>query len=36
LELSPHKLVDNILKDEEKILELLRGVKNLIYKEIPK
>jgi len=29
-------LFDNILKDEEKTLELLREVKDLIKKEIPK
>jgi len=29
-------LIDNIVKDEEKTLELLREVKELIKKEIPK
>jgi len=36
LDLAPHELIDNILKDEEKTLELLREVKELIKKEIPK
>jgi len=36
LDLSPHELIENILKDEEKTLELLREVKELIRKEIPK
>ena len=36
IELSPHELIDTILKDEEKTLELLRDVKELIQKEIPK
>ena len=35
LDLAPHELIDNILKDEEKTLELLREVKELIKKEIP-
>jgi len=34
--LDPHELIDNILKNEEKTLELLREVKDLIKKEIPK
>jgi len=36
LDLAPHELIDNILKDEEKTLGLLREVKELIKKEIPK
>ena len=36
IELSPHELIDTILNDEEKTLELLRDVKELIQKEIPK
>jgi len=36
LDLAPHELIDNIVKDEEKTLELLREVKELIKKEIPK
>ena len=36
IDLAPHELIDNILKDEEKTLQLLREVKNLIKKEIPK
>jgi len=36
IDLAPHELIDNILKDEEKTLELLREVKDLIKKEIPK
>jgi len=35
-DLAPHELIENILKDEEKTLELLREVKELIRKEIPK
>lgn len=35
LNLAPHELIDNILEDEEKTLELLREVKELIKKEIP-
>jgi type I restriction enzyme M protein len=35
LELAPHELIENILKDEEKTLELLREVKELIKREIP-
>jgi len=34
--LSPHELIDSILKDEEKTVKLLREVKDLIKKEIPK
>lgn len=34
--LSPHELIDQILKDEKKTLELLQEVKDLINKEIPK
>ena len=36
LDLTPHELIDNILKDEERTLELLREVKKLIKKEVPK
>jgi len=36
IDLAPHELIDNILNDEEKTLELLREVKELIKKEIPK
>lgn len=36
LNLSPHELIDTILKDEEKTLQLLKEVKELIRKEIPK
>jgi len=36
IDLSPHELIDTILKDEEKTLQLLREVKELIKKEIPK
>ncbi len=36
LNLSPHELIDQILKDEKKTLELLQEVKDLIDKEIPK
>ena len=36
IDLAPHELIDNILKDEEKTLQLLRQVKDLIKKEIPK
>jgi type I restriction enzyme M protein len=36
LDLSPHELIDQILKDEKKTLELLQEVKDLIDKEIPK
>jgi len=36
IELDPHKLIENILKDEEKTLQLLNEVKDLIKKEIPK
>ena len=36
LDLSPHELIDTILKDEETTLQLLREVKELIQKEIPK
>ncbi len=35
INLAPHELIENILKDEEKTLELLREVKELIRKEIP-
>ncbi len=36
IDLAPHELIDNILKDEEKTLSLLREVKELINQEIPK
>lgn len=36
LNLSPHELIDTILRDEEKTLQLLKEVKELIQKEIPK
>jgi len=36
LDLSPHELIDTILKDEEKTLQLLKEVKELIQKETPK
>lgn len=36
LDLSPHELIDQIMKDEKKTLELLQEVKDLIDKEIPK
>jgi len=36
LNMAPHELIDNILKNEEKTLKLLREVKDLIQKEIPK
>ena len=36
IDLAPHELIDNILKDEEKTLQLLQEVKDLIRKEIPK
>ena len=36
VDLAPHELIDNILKDEEKTMKLLREVKELIRKEIPK
>ena len=36
IDLAPHELIDNILKDEEKTLKLLQEVKDLIRKEIPK
>jgi len=36
MDMAPHELIENILKDEEKTLELLRKVKELIQKEIPK
>lgn len=36
LDLSPHELINTILKDEEKTLQLLKEVKELIQKEIPK
>jgi type I restriction enzyme M protein len=35
VELSPHKIIDSILEDEEKMMKLLREVKDLIKKEIP-
>jgi len=36
LDISPHELIDTILKDEEKTMKLLQEVKELIDKEIPK
>jgi len=36
LDLAPHEIIDSILKDELKSLELLQEVKDLIKKEIPK
>jgi len=36
LDLTPHELIDQIMKDEKKTLELLQEVKDLIDKEIPK
>jgi type I restriction enzyme M protein len=36
LNLSPHELIDTILKDEENTLQILKEVKELINKEIPK
>ena len=36
ISLSPHELIDSILKDEEKTMKLLREIKDLIKKEIPK
>ena len=36
IDLSPHELIDDIIKDEEKTIKLLREVQDLIKKEIPK
>ena len=36
IDLSPHELIDSILKDEEKMMKLLQDVQDLIKKEIPK
>jgi len=36
IEISPHELIDTMLKDEEKTIKLLNEVKALIDKEIPK
>ena len=36
INLSPHELIDSILKDEEKTMKLLQDVQDLIKKEIPK
>lgn len=36
LNLSPHELINTILKDEEQTFQLLREVKELIEREIPK
>ena len=36
MDLSPHELIDSILQDQEKMTKLLRGVQDLIKKEIPK
>ena len=35
-DLSPHEVIDTILKDEEKTLQLLKEIRELIHKEIPK
>ena len=36
IDLSPHELIDHVLKDEENTLKLLRELQELIKKEIPK
>ena len=36
IDLAPHELIDNIIADEEKTMKLLKEVKELIKKEIPK
>ncbi len=36
LNLSPHSIIDKILSDEEKALHLLKEIKELVQKEIPK
>ena len=36
MDLAPHELIDNIIADEEKTMKLLKEVKELIKKEIPK
>lgn len=36
LDLSPHELIDTVLEDEEQTLHLLKELKELIKKEIPK
>jgi type I restriction enzyme M protein len=36
MDLAPHELIDNIIADEEKTMKLLKEVKDLIRKEIPK
>ena len=33
INLAPHELIENIVKDEEKTLELLKEIKELIRKE---
>ena len=36
IDLAPHELIDNIIEDEAKTMELLQEVRDLIKKEIPK
>ncbi len=36
INLSPHKLIDNIIEDEARTMKLLWEIKDLITKEIPK
>jgi len=36
IDLSPHELIQQIISDEKKTLELLTDVENLINQEIPK
>ena len=36
IDLSPHELIDSILKDEENTLKFLHEIRELIKKEIPK
>jgi len=36
MDLAPHELIDNIIEDEAKTMQLLQDVKDLIEKEIPK
>ncbi|MGI0057673.1 MAG: HsdM family class I SAM-dependent methyltransferase, partial [Nitrosarchaeum sp.] len=36
VDLAPHELIDDIIADEEKTMKLLKEVKELIAKEIPK
>jgi type I restriction enzyme M protein len=35
-DLTPHQLIEDIIKEEEKTLDLLEQIKELILKEIPK